>query len=140
MSLVFTESDQIISFIANIAPFVCGLFFSISMLPDIFFYLGLVFPFTWALNISDVLSFNHQWFFQWKSNFVNFNSFCDCWQLCVGFLMKKAKREGLSKFWNIFKIHRETSLRRIAVFYCFCIKTKKMKHIILNKSQFQQSM
>lgn len=51
IGMIWTEADQVVSLIANIAPFVCGLYFPISMLPKVFLPLTLIFPFSWALDI-----------------------------------------------------------------------------------------
>lgn len=45
------ETDQLVSFIANIAPFACGVIVPLTFIPSPIKYLGVLFPFTWALDI-----------------------------------------------------------------------------------------
>ncbi len=49
--MVYKETDQIVSFIGNIAPFICGVIVPLRYIPSILKYFGLFFPFTWSIDI-----------------------------------------------------------------------------------------
>ena len=49
--MIYKEMDQIVSFIGNIAPFICGVIIPIKYIPSILKYFGLFFPFTWSIDI-----------------------------------------------------------------------------------------
>lgn len=55
--LNWRETDQLVSFIANIAPFICGVIIPLTFIPTPLKYLGVLFPFTWALDIIRYILF-----------------------------------------------------------------------------------
>ena len=51
LMLVYKETDQLVSFLGNIAPFICGMIIPLSYVPKVFRFIGLLFPFSWGLDI-----------------------------------------------------------------------------------------
>ena len=51
------ETDQLVSFISNIAPFICGVIVPLSYIPSPIKYFGVIFPFTWSLDIIRFIMF-----------------------------------------------------------------------------------
>ena len=51
------ETDQMVSFIGNIAPFICGVIVPISYIPSPIKFIGSLFPFTWGLDIIRTILF-----------------------------------------------------------------------------------
>ena len=49
--LRYREADQVVSIIANIAPFLCGLIVPLNKLPHVIRVISFVFPFSWALDL-----------------------------------------------------------------------------------------
>lgn len=58
MMVIWKETDQFVSFIGNIAPFICGVIVPLSYVPMPLNLLGVLFPFTWTLDIIRSLLFN----------------------------------------------------------------------------------
>lgn len=58
IGLYVIEGDQLISLFANIAPFICGLFLPVVHIPVLFRVIGLIFPFTWGLDLIRGICFN----------------------------------------------------------------------------------
>lgn len=50
-TLIFKEGDEIISLIGNSAPFLGGLYFPVSILSKPLELIGLIFPFSWGLDL-----------------------------------------------------------------------------------------
>ena len=56
--MTYKETDQIVSFIGNIAPFICGVIVPLKYIPSAIKYFGLFFPFTWSIDIIRNILFN----------------------------------------------------------------------------------
>lgn len=56
---IWKETDQLVSLIANIAPFICGLIVPLPYIPPTLAWLGYLFPFTWALDIFRGIVFHY---------------------------------------------------------------------------------
>ena len=102
ISMIFKEADQIISILGNIAPFVCGLFFSINMLPKVFLPISLVFPFTWALDLIRYFLFDSSLLFSFHTESMLFlclsTGYIIIGSAVYHWLINIAKKDGLSKF------------------------------------------
>lgn len=102
VALIWKEADQVISIVANIAPFVCGLYIPIAMLPTVFLPLTFMFPFSWALDILRTIIFHTASILPMQTECFVFAA-VSCIYVVAGTmvyscLMMKAKKEGLSKF------------------------------------------
>ncbi|MGB4985476.1 MAG: ABC transporter permease [Erysipelotrichaceae bacterium] len=59
LMLLWKEADQLVSFIGNIAPFICGVIVPLNMIPYPLSILGYFFPFTWTLDIIRAVVFDY---------------------------------------------------------------------------------
>lgn len=102
IAFIWKEADQVISIVANIAPFVCGLYFPISILPAVFLPLGLLFPFTWALDLMRMIIFQTNTLLDPSIEVIIFLIISVIYVFLgnkiYSYLVVKAKKEGLSKF------------------------------------------
>ena len=60
LMLIWKECDQLVSFIGNIAPFICGMLVPLVNMPIGLRFLGLWMPFTWGLDIVRYLFFGYE--------------------------------------------------------------------------------
>ena len=51
VTLIFKDGDQLASLIGNMAPFIGGLYFPVTILPGVLQYISYVFPFTWGIDL-----------------------------------------------------------------------------------------
>lgn len=59
MMTVHKETDQFVSFLGNIAPFVCGVIIPFIRLPHLIQIIGFLMPYTWALDLLRMLMFHY---------------------------------------------------------------------------------
>lgn len=102
LAIYFREANQIVSLVANIAPFLAGLYFPVIQLPIIFRSIAMIFPFTWGLDLvrnvlfgsSMLLSMNTEWI-----AFVSINILYALFGSKVyDHMIRMARKNGLSKF------------------------------------------
>ncbi len=66
------ETDQLVSFIGNIAPFICGVIVPLHFIPFPLNYLGILFPFTWSLDILRYILFQSPLFLPLETELIIF--------------------------------------------------------------------
>lgn len=59
LMFVWKETDQLVSFLGNIAPFVCGVLIPFIDLPTGVKVIGCFFPYTWGLDVIRGIVFNY---------------------------------------------------------------------------------
>ena len=102
VAIYFREADQIVSLLANIAPFLAGLYFPIIQLPKIFIGFSVLFPFTLGMDLIRNILFGSSMLlsFRWEcAAFLIINIF----YAIIGSnvydtMLHKARKNGLSKF------------------------------------------
>lgn len=101
LGMLFTEIDQIISLLGNIAPFICGLFLPISAIPILFSSIGLLFPFTWALDLIRNILLNTNLLISFETEMLIFIFmsliYCVFGTKLYQIFLKKSKLNGLNK-------------------------------------------
>lgn len=60
LMLMHPDTDQLVSFLGNITPFICGLYVPLTVIPGIFRSISYVLPFTWGLDLIRFYSFQHE--------------------------------------------------------------------------------
>ena len=102
IGLETAESDQVISIIANIAPFICGLYIPISILPQFFQIISLCFPFTYALELLRYYVFGVTTFLPvdqtWIWMVVTTLLFLIIGMTLYRLYIKKARAKGFNKY------------------------------------------
>ena len=102
IGLETAESDQVISIIANIAPFLCGLFIPISMLPNAFLPISFMFPFTYALELLRYYVFDVPTFLTvdqtWIAMITTTMLFLVIGMILYRLYLNKARKRGFNKF------------------------------------------
>ena len=101
-AIYFKEADQFISLIANIAPFLGGLYFPVIQLPTPFLAISLLFPFTWGLDLVRNLLFGSSLILPLQCEIIVFVIVNVLYTFAgtkiYDAMMKKARKNGLSKF------------------------------------------
>ena len=101
-AIYFKEADQFISLIANIAPFLGGLYFPVIQLPAPFLAISLLFPFTWGLDLVRNLLFGSSLILPLHYEIIAFVIVNILYTFAgtkiYDAMMKKARKNGLSKF------------------------------------------
>lgn len=101
-AIYFKEADQFISLIANIAPFLGGLYFPVIQLPTPFLTISLFFPFTWGLDLVRNLLFGSSLILPLHYEIIAFVIVNILYTFAgtkiYDAMMKKARKNGLSKF------------------------------------------
>ncbi len=102
LAIYFREANQIVSLVANIAPFLAGLYFPVIQLPIVFRYLSMLFPFTWGLDLVRNLLFNSSMLVSLSNEWVIFIVVNIVYALfgskVYDHMIRKARKNGLSKF------------------------------------------
>ena len=70
ITLIFKDGDQLASLIGNSAPFLCGLYFPVTLLPLGLKQISYVFPFTWGIDIIRNLLLNTNTILNFKYEFI----------------------------------------------------------------------
>ena len=101
-AIYFKEADQFISLIANIAPFLGGLYFPVIQLAAPFLAISLLFPFTWGLDLVRNLLFGSSLILPLHYEIIAFVIVNILYTFAgtkiYDAMMKKARKNGLSKF------------------------------------------
>lgn len=102
MAIYFRESDQIVSLVANIAPFLGGLYFPVIQLPTVFLCVSTLFPFTWGLDLVRNILFQSTTVLPMHYEWIVFFLVCCAYALLgskvYDAMICKARKNGLSKF------------------------------------------
>ncbi|MEA4875087.1 ABC transporter permease [Anaerorhabdus sp.] len=102
LGLYFKEADQICSLLANIAPFLCGLFFPLAAMPKVFVGLSVVFPFTWGIDVLRSILFSTPTFIDFSLEiflFITISFFYYCFgNWFFNKMKRKAMCDSLNKF------------------------------------------
>lgn len=72
LTLLMKDADELVSLIGNAAPFICGMFFPVTVLPRSLRYFSYIFPFTWGLDLSRHFLMGTKTIFNLKSEFMIF--------------------------------------------------------------------
>lgn len=70
LMFVWKETDQLVSFLGNIAPFVCGVLIPFSDLPAAVKVIGCFFPYTWGLDLIRGFLFHYPTVLEIRSEMV----------------------------------------------------------------------
>lgn len=102
LGIYYKESDQIASLVSNITPFLCGLYFPLSSMPNVFLIFSMVFPFSWGIDILRTVLFNTPSLFNMNFEIIIFILISVFYFVfgCYFFeiMKKKAMKNSLSRF------------------------------------------
>ena len=102
LAIYFREADQIVSLVANIAPFLGGLYFPVIQLPTVFLCFAVLFPFTWGLDLVRNILFQSAMILAVKYEWIVFIAVCILYALLgskvYDAMIRKARKNGLSRF------------------------------------------
>lgn len=70
ITLIAKDGDELASLIGNAVPFLCGLYFPVTILPTFLKQISFIFPFTWGIDIIRNLMLNTNTIFNFKFEFV----------------------------------------------------------------------
>lgn len=102
LAIYFREADQIVSLVANIAPFLGGLYFPVIQLPTVFLCFAVLFPFTWGLDLVRNILFQSATILAVRYEWIVFIAVCILYSILgskvYDAMIRKARKNGLSRF------------------------------------------
>lgn len=102
VAIYVREADQIVSLVANIAPFLAGLYFPIIQLPKVFIGFSVLFPFTWGLDLVRNILFGSAVLlpvqYEWGMFILVNVLYALAGSKVYDAMIRKARKNGLSKF------------------------------------------
>lgn len=102
LAIYLKEADQIVSLVANIAPFLAGLYFPVIQLPHVFVWFSVLFPFTWGLDLVRNILFASAMLmpaqYEWGMFLLVSVIYALLGSKVYDAMIRKARKNGLSKF------------------------------------------